>query len=155
MPSKTPLLRDNAMLKEATDLAGYMYGEVLKQFGDFSEEKWNTESKIRRASNDVIFYIAQAVGGTTSDTTQYDWSSARKNLLSLQTMYVFANKQGFVELEPSIVTRIDKLIANIDIEIVESKKEIERKTKNEMEPWLEKYSLWKEMQDDNPKLGKK
>lgn len=62
-------LRDNPLLKEATEITEYMYDVVLKQFGDFNVEKFNTESKIRSASNDVMFYVAQAVGSSTTDAT--------------------------------------------------------------------------------------
>jgi hypothetical protein len=34
----------------------------------------------------------------------------------------------------------------IDIEIDNTKREIERKSKTELEPWLEKYRIWKEIQ---------
>jgi len=147
-------LRDTPLLKEATEVTEYMYDVVLNQFGDFSEEKFNTESKIRRAANDVMFYVAQAVGSTTKDATEYDWSNARKNLLSLQSMYIFASKR-FIEIEPSVVTRIDKLIKQVDQEIKKTKQEISDKTKKDLEPWLEKYKLWKEMSEEKPKSSKK
>jgi len=38
------------------------------------------------------------------------------------------------------------LLVDIDDEIANTKKEIEKKSKEDMEPWLEKYWLWKEMQ---------
>jgi hypothetical protein len=154
MKKNIPTLRQNATLKEAIVIAEYMYTEVLKQFEEFTEEKWYSEDKIRRTSNDLIFFIAQAVGTSTTDTTEYDWSNARKNLLSLQTIYIFANKQGFIELEPSIVNRIDNLIMDINDKIDNSKKEYERITKNEMKPWLEKYRLWKEMHNESPNIDK-
>lgn len=153
MTSNQKNLRDDVLLKETTEITEYMYDVVLKQFGEFSEEKWNSENKIRRAANDAMFYVAQAVGSTTSDATEYDWSSARKNLLSLQAMYVFAGNR-FIELDPSIVNRIDKLIEKINKEIEKSQREVENKTKKELEPWLEKYEIWKAMSGDKPSSTK-
>ena len=69
-------------------------------------------------------------------------------------MYIFACKQKFLELDPEIVVKIDKLLKEINANIATVKKEAENKAKKELEPWLEKYSLWKEMQGDDPKSGK-
>jgi hypothetical protein len=151
MASKQKSLSDNKILKEATDIVEYMYENVLLQFSDFADEKWNTERKIRNSANDILFYVAQAVGNNAQDTTEYDWSYARKNLLGLRTMYVFAGKQNFLVVEPSIVVRIDKLIESVDLEIAKAQKEVELKAKKLQEPWLERYRLWKEMQSDSPK----
>lgn len=139
-------LTENHLWKEANSIAEYMYGR-LEEFEHTPDEKWSTERKIRIATNDVIFFIAQAVGNFMPDAAEYDWNNARKNLFALRTMYTFAHKQKFIALNPEIVVKIDELLANIDIQIAATKKEIAKKTENDMKPWLEKYRLWKEMKD--------
>lgn len=138
-------LTENHLWKEANAIAEYMYGR-LEEFEQTPDEKWNTERKIRNAANDTLFFIAQAVGNFMPDAAEYDWNNARKNLFALRTMYTFAHKQKFIVLNPEIVVKIDKLLADIDTEITAAKDEITKKTKKDMEPWLEKYRLWKEME---------
>ena len=138
-------LTENRLWKEANAIAEYMYGR-LEEFEQTPDEKWNTERKIRNATNDVIFFIAQAVGNFVPDAAEYDWNNARKNLFALRTMYTFAHKQKFIALNPEIVVKIDELLANIDAEIAATKDAITSKTRKDMEPWLEKYRLWKEME---------
>lgn len=41
------------------------------------------------------------------------------------------------------------MLEGVDASIVKSKKEAENKTKKELEPWLEKYRLWKEIQGNS------
>jgi hypothetical protein len=138
-------LTDNTIWKQATSIAEHMYGK-LDEFGHVPDEKWNSERKLRNAANDVMFFVAQAVGSSMPDAAEYDWNNARKNLFALRTVYTFAHKQKFITLEPEIVVKIDALLAGIDGEIANTKREIEKKSKKDMEPWLEKYRLWKEMQ---------
>lgn len=138
-------LTDNALWKEANAIAEHMYAK-LEELERTPDEKWNSERKIRNAANDVIFFIAQSVGNYLPEAAEYDWNNARKNLFALRTVYTFAHKQRFISLEPEIVVKIDKLLADIESEIDKTKKEAEAKSKQDMEPWLEKYRLWKEMQ---------
>jgi site-specific recombinase XerD len=138
-------LIENHLWKEANSIAEYMYGR-LRELEHIPDEKWNTERKIRNAANDMVFFIAQAVGNFLPDAAEYDWNNARKNLFALRTMYTFAYKQKFISLDPEIVVKIDGLLTSIDEEIVNTKKEIEEKSDKDMKPWLKKYQLWKEMQ---------
>lgn len=146
-------LRTNPLWKDAYALVEYIYGKIDEIVDNFPDEKWTTISKLRNSANDSLFYIAQSIGNAATDGAEYDWSNARKSLFALQTMYIFAGKQKFLKLDPDIVIRIDRLLEKIDAGFEISKREVERKTKKELEPWLEKYRLWKEMQDDNPRLG--
>jgi len=138
-------LTESALWKEANAIAEYMY-DRLEDFEQTPDEKWNTERKIRNAANDVIFFVAQAVGNFLPDAAEYDWNNARKNLFALRTMYVFAHKQKFISLNPEIVVKIDALLASIDGEIATVQKEIVKKAEKDMKPWLEKYRLWKDME---------
>ncbi|HEV2402763.1 MAG TPA: hypothetical protein VGS08_01040, partial [Candidatus Saccharimonadales bacterium] len=113
----------------------------------FPDERWMTASKIRNAANDTMFYISQAVGSSLTYATEWEWNSARKNLFALQAIYVFADKQKFLELDPSIVKRIDALLKKIDTQIDTAKKATNEKDKEDLEPWLEKHRLWREIND--------
>ena len=140
-------LRTHPLWKGTYELIEFMYGRIDEIIENFPNEKWATATKLRSSANDSLFYVAQCVSGTSSDGAEYDWSNARKSLFSLQTMYVFAGKQKFLELDPEIVVKIDELIQMVDTGIKTSRKEAEDKSKKELEPWLEKYRLWQQMQD--------
>lgn len=144
VPSK---LRLNPLWQDVYELVVHIYGKIDEIMDNFPDEKWTTASKLRNSANDSLFYIAQSIGNTSIEAAEYDWSNSRKSIFALQTMYIFAGKQKFLELDPDIVVRIDKILEKIDSSIEASKKEVERKNKKELEPWLEKYRLWKEMQN--------
>lgn len=144
------LPKDNPILNQATELVKYIYDEVLDLFGEFDMEKYDTESKIRRSANDVMFFVAQAAGSRAIETSKYDWNNARKNLVALRAMYIFSDKR-FFELEPSIVVKMDKLIAEIDKEIDKSENENKRKIDEDLEPWRKKYNIWKKISEDDLK----
>lgn len=148
MKKQTKKLEDNAIWKESFKLAEYIY-EKLAEFP--SEEEFNTTSKLRNSANDLIFAVSQAIGvEATPSSAEYDWSSARRYLFSLKTMYRFACRQQFIELDPEIMVSLDKLIKQVEENQQKARKKLEKKIKaqykQDMEPWLEKYKLWKEMQ---------
>lgn len=143
----TPRLRNDPILVKTTVVVKYIYSILDDITSNFPDEEWNTVSKLRTAANDCIFYVAQGVGNNRSDAGEYEWNSARRNLFALQTMYIFATKQQFVEIEPDIIVQIDKMIAEIDSKIAFIATEDEKKQKQDLEPWLEKYRLWQTMQE--------
>lgn len=126
-------------------IAHYMYGKIDELISNYPDEKWNTAVKLRNATNDSLFYISQAVGSRETDATVYEWNNACKNLFSLQSMYLFAAKQNFLELEPEMIVRLDTLIATADTEIAAAKKAVERKDKEGLEPWMEKFRIWQKI----------
>lgn len=139
-------LREDKLWKEVFALAQAVYGKINELVADFPDEQWASASKLRNAANDSLFYVSQAVGNATPETSLYDWNNARKNLFSLQAMYTFAAKQKFFELEPEVIVAIDGLLAEIDVKIRQSKQAVVQRDKEELEPWLEKYRIWQEMQ---------
>ncbi len=107
-------LDDEPVWKNACDLAEYMYGIL----GDFpEEEKWNTENKLRTEANNIMYFIAQGLGNASPSNVEYDWGYARRSILSLKTMYRFATRQKFVDLEPSIMVKLDGLMQLIESEV--------------------------------------
>jgi len=138
-------LRNNPIWKETYSLSEYMYSKLEEIIAKFPDERWSTGSKIRNATNDSIFYVSLAVGSSLSSATEYEWNNARKNLFALQTMYIFADKQKFLELDQNIVERIDSLLKEIDAQVDAAKKASKEKDQEDLEPWLEKHKLWKEI----------
>ena len=124
-----------------------IYDKIDDLIAHFPSEEWTTASKLRNSANDSLFYTSQAVGNVAPEASKYDLSNARKNLFTLQSMYTFATKQKFLELEPELIVRIDWALTEIDKRIAESDKEMKKKNKEELEPWLEKYRLWQNTQD--------
>ncbi len=139
-------LRNDRLWKDVYGLVQHMHGNAQDIIADFPDEQWATASKLRNAASDSLFHASQAVGNASPDTSQYDWNNTRKNLFTLQAMYTFAAKQKFLELEPEIVVKIDGLLEEIDEKISASKKAIDTRNKEELEPWLEKYRVWQKLQ---------
>ncbi len=133
-------IEDNVVWLEACSIAEHIYSKL----GDMPEsEKWVTTRKLQSTANDLMFYVSQAVGGTQTVANEYDWNSARKDLNSLKTMYRFAGRQKFIELEPEVMIRFDKLQNLIDIEIEADYERSESAKEQELKFWQEKYKLWK------------
>lgn len=147
MSSISSKIRDDVVWKDVYALVEHIYGKIEELIANFPDEQWATASKLRNSANDSLFYISQAIGSAAPEINQYDWNNARKNLFSLQSMYTFAAKQKFLELEPEIIVKIDGLLEEINKKIAITKKEAQKKNKEELEPWLEKYRLWQKMQD--------
>jgi predicted ATP-binding protein involved in virulence len=139
-------IRSDKLWKDVYELVVSIYGKISDLIADFPDEEWATASKLRNSANDSLFYTSQAIGNSSAEASLFDWNNARKNLFSLQSMYTFAGKQKFLELEPDVIVRIDDMLEEIDKRITEAKKEVQMRNKEELEPWLEKYRIWQEMQ---------
>ena len=109
------------------------------------EEKHMISSRFRFACLDIVFYIAQGVGGE-GGITEHDWISVKKNLLGLKSVYRLAGKQGVVNIDPDLMVKIDSLYDETDENLKLSREVVKDLRKEDLEPWLEKYKLWKEMQ---------
>ena len=133
-------LEDSPIWREACDIAELMYNKL----GDLPEsEKWDTTAKLQHEANDLMLHVSHAVGGSSVNSNEYDWSSARKSVSALKTIYRFAGRQKFIELEPEIMVRFDKLIVLIDQEIIKTYKQSEADKEKDLDYWQEKYKLWK------------
>ena len=147
MAKDQPKPRDDTLWQNVNTLVQHIYSLLDDIVVNFSNEEWSTVSKLRNAANDSLFYTAQAVGSVAPEITTYDYNNARKNLFTLQTMYTFAGKQRFTKLDPDVVVNIDEMLAEIDARMQVCQKELEKKNKEELEPWLEKYRIWQKMHD--------
>lgn len=141
-------LRNDPLWKDVYTVVEHVYGKLDELVTNYPNEEWATASKLRNAANDSMFYASQAIAGTLPEASEYEWNAARKNLFFLQAMYLFATKQKFFDIEPSIIVKLDNLLKIIDSKLNDSKQAAEERTEKDLEPWLEKYRLWREMQAD-------
>ena len=147
MKSTPKKIRDDVFWQSVYKLVERIYNKIDDLIADFPAEEWLTANKLRCSANDSLFYISQVVGSVAPETSKYDLNNARKYLFTLQSMYTFASKQKFLELEPEIIVEIDNILHEIDKRVKNSDTEAEKKNKEELEPWMEKYRLWQKMQD--------
>jgi hypothetical protein len=140
-------IRDDVLWQDVYKLVEHVYGKIDDLIADFPAEEWTTANKLRNAANDSLFYVSQAIGNAAPEASKYDLNNARKNLFTIQSMYTFAGKQKFLDLEPDLIIELDRILAEVDRRIDHSDKESKKKNNEELEPWLEKYRLWQKMQD--------
>ena len=93
-----------------------------------------------------MFSVAQAVGNSSPSATEYDWGQARRSASALKTMYRFAGRQKFVELDPNIMVRLDKIIYDISIGSDEAYSRSEDFSREEFKIWLKKLEIQKELE---------
>lgn len=141
-------MKNNLSLQETSDIAEQMYKIADEIESHEPDEKWRTVSKLKNSANDAYFYMAQVKGAGKGQSLEFDCINARKFINTMKSMYVFASKQGMIELEPELVVRIEKLIAVIDDEHQLSQQQIKSKNDEEMKPWLEKYRIWQKISSD-------
>jgi site-specific recombinase XerD len=141
-------MKNNSLINEASTIAQFMYKVADEIETNDSDEKWRSVSKIKNSANDAYFYVAQVVGAGSSQSQEYDCINAKKHLITLKSMYIFASKQDLTTLDPELVVRIDKLVATIDTEQTLSQSELKRKSDEELKPWLEKYRIWQKISKD-------
>lgn len=142
MKVKIKDLENETIVDRAMNIAEYFY-DVMELLPE--SEKFNLSSKIRYASGDLIFYLSQAQEDNSGDSV-FILTSAIKNLSALKTMYRFIGKRNFIKIDPEIMIQLDNLKVEISANLKESIKNKSNEEKEEFKPWLEKYRLWKEMQ---------
>jgi hypothetical protein len=134
-------LEDSKIWLETEAIVDYMYGLL----GDFTEdEKYASESKLRNASNDLLFSVAEAIGDSSPAATEYVWSYVRKHAMGLKAIYRFCARQKMIEIEPSIMVRLDKLLKMVDQEVKKAYERTKQTHKAEVEHWKQTYRLQKE-----------
>lgn len=138
-------LRNDKFWQEIAQLAEIAYDSSYLIIDAHPEEEWNSASKLRNSAIDMMFYASQALGGKLEEHTEQDWDSVRKNLFSLQSIYIFAGKQHFLELDPDVVVIIDRMIKEVDERLSIASKALSDRRTNDLQPWLEKYKLWQKM----------
>jgi len=107
-------LEDEPLWVEVNSLVEYVYSK-LSELPE--EEKWDTTSRLRGAANTLLFAMAEALGDATSAAAEFNWGVIRRHASALKTMYRFAGRQKFFEIEPEIMVRLDELLQQIDKQI--------------------------------------
>ncbi|HEY4963857.1 MAG TPA: hypothetical protein VIH90_04140 [Candidatus Saccharimonadales bacterium] len=146
MADKSSDLTKNKLWTSAFSIAEDVYNKIDNEFGDLQDEKFNTNRRLRTAANDVLFYISQAISSSMPETAEFDWNFAKKNLFSIKTLHIFGVKRGFLKADPYLIKRIDQLTNSVDKNIESSTAERQKREAKDLEPWLEKYRLWKLME---------
>ncbi len=129
---------------KTSEVVEYMYGKI-DELPDY--EKWTTAIKIRNASSDLLFAIAQALGDSSPAATEFGWSQARKHATSLKAIYRFACRQKFLEIEPGIMVKLDEILDLIDTEVKDAFSRTKKANLEEIESWQKKYKMWEEMHE--------
>ncbi len=146
---KTVPLEKNEVWQEVSSLADYFYG-ILADFP--ASEHYTAVSKIRFAVIDVLYSVSQGLGNASDSGREYDWTYAKKFLSGLKGIYIFSGKQSFIELDPQIVVRMDKLSKIFDEQIEQGFKDSNVAYKREIDSWKERYDSWKKLNEEtNPK----
>ncbi|HUS26403.1 MAG TPA: hypothetical protein VMY99_03585 [Nevskiaceae bacterium] len=131
---------DLALYEEVFGVAEYMYSKLPEIP---LEEKWDTTAKLRRLANDLLFSTSQAVGNTSPTGSEYDWGAAHKHAFSLRAMYRLGGRQKFINLEPEMMLKLDRLIKQLDSRVDGAYKQTDTYNKNDLEHWRSKYKLAK------------
>lgn len=134
-------LEEEPLWKLANEVAEEVY-KVLPEIPE--EEKWDTAVKLRTAANNMLFSVGEAVGNGGPATMEYEWGDARKYMAALKTMYRFAGRQHFIEIDPELMVKLDKGMQIIDDELRKSYELTEKANQDELEMWRDRYRLWKE-----------
>jgi hypothetical protein len=142
-------LEDDPLWREVNELVEYMYARL----DDFdSVEKWATASKLRHAACNLLDYVGVSAGSSNPYGGKYDWGNVRKYASEVKTVYRFAGRQKFIEFDPAIMVRLDKIIVEIDKRAQQAeefdeaeRKKTEDERQKDLDAWREKHKLWKEM----------
>lgn len=135
-------LENDPIWRESCDIAEHIYSQLsfLPE-----EERFTTERNLRFTANYLMFMTSQAIGNGKPSGGDQEWGGVRQQAASLYTMYRFAGKQKFIELDPNIMMRIKKLIKEIDKKLEEAYKQTKEHNEEEMKRWQERYRIWKEI----------
>ncbi len=139
---KVSKLESDPLWREACELAEYMYGKLAEIP---EEEQWDTETKLRHTANDLMYYVAGAIGNVSPANSEYDWGSASKSACALMTVYRFACRQKFISIEPEIMVRLDKLIDAVGQRVEDAYAQTEAKNMEDFERWRGIMALQKEV----------
>lgn len=138
-------MKSSNLILDAAAIAHEIYAIANIIENEFVDEKWRTVSKLKSAANDAYFDVANVVGAGENNSLEYDCINARKHLVGLKSMYIFASKEGMIKIDPQLVVDIDRLVAKIEFEMSASQDEMKRKNEEELKPWLEKYRIWQKI----------
>lgn len=113
------------------------------------DELPNSESalklRLQYIAVDISFYLLLC-DGARDKSVAHEWCSARNHAVAFRGLYRLAGRRGLFKIQPEIMVRVDELIKEIDYNITKAEENTKQQEQSEMEPWLKKYKIWKEMQ---------
>jgi hypothetical protein len=146
-------LRDidkDPLIEEALYLADYMYEKAgTPEFQD--DERWRLSRELKDVSVFVVTETAMAVGNDGLAGTEFLWGNVRKQISRLRAVYRFAGKQGFLQIDPEVMVRIDKFIQQVSDQVQEAYDRTEAASEKELNVWAKKHKLWKEIGKNDDK----
>lgn len=145
-PLKKLRLEDEPLWVEANSFAEAIYA-ILPDISE--EEKWDISNKLRSSVIDLLFCVSEALGDARPVTTEFEWGESRKHISALKTIYRFAGRQKIIDLDPSLMVRFDKFMADIDGKVADAYDQTEADQKHDLEMWRTKYQLWREKASEN------
>ncbi len=96
-----------------------------------------------------MFYVAMALGNAGPSNIEYDWGQTRKYIYALITLYRFAGRLKFIDLDPDIMVRLKKLNDQIDAQVNHAYKQTDTFNRKELERWRKKYQMSKGISHEN------
>jgi hypothetical protein len=145
MSDKRTSLRENQLWIDTYNLVEDIYEALDGVASEVLDSNWAILNKVRTGATDSLYFVAQGVGSNLIENTTHEWSSASKSLFALETTYILACKQNFLELEPKNIVIIDSLIAKISDQQKLAHKAMLKRNSEELESYQEKFRLWEKM----------
>ena len=141
-------MKEHPLIIEAGNIAHKMYEIAEAIEAALPDEKWRTVNKLKQTANDAYFFVAQVVADGKGSSQEFECINARKSLKTLKSLYVFASKEHMTELDPSLIVHIEQLATEMNSWQKSSQQETVHKNAADLEPWLEKYRIWKQISKD-------
>lgn len=110
-------LESNKLWRAATDVAVYAY-RVLHEFPE--EEQYGMQPNLRERAFDLTSDIAEAVGSIDPRDRAYSYGRALRDAYSVRNTLVVAGKTGVLDIEPSVIVKLDNLIDDLVAETAET-----------------------------------
>ncbi len=110
-------LETNSLWRAATDVAVYAYS-VLHEFPE--EEQYGMQPNLRERAFDLTSDVSEAAGSIDPRDRAYSYGRALRDAYSVRNTLVIAGKTGVLDIEPSIIVKLDKLIDDLIAETAET-----------------------------------
>ncbi len=114
-------LEANKLWRAASEIAVYAYS-VLHEFPE--EEQYGMQPNLRERAFDLTSDIAEAVGSVDPRDRAYSYGRALRDAYSVRNTLVIAGKTGVLDIEPSVIVKLDTLIDALVVETADTSKSI-------------------------------
>ena len=125
---KSTRFEDTPLWQMADEITEHVYAKLSDMP---EEERWDTTAKLRSSANQLIFAVAIALGDTAPAGREYDWAQINKQLFALKTMYRFAGRQHFFQIDPDIMLKLDEMVRLVAVETAKAVSETHEANEHE------------------------